>query len=279
MRQSMNEIAEYYADMHLMFRTGGENLHHGIWDENTKNITEANENSNRFVAECLAIEPADTVLDAGCGYGGTSIYLARHHDVRMTGINIVDVQLASAAKYLRNAEKKLKRKLDVTFSNRNYLETGFDNQSFDKICAIESVCYAANKSEFLQEAYRLLRPGGRLVVMDTFRSRASRDAKEQAHHRRFCEAYHAHFGMREGFQKALQDTGFKGIVFHDKYRNFIKTAKLYSRMSFFVLPITWLLHKLRIISPEVHRGMAGLGEIGKLAKSDCYTYGAFVATK
>ncbi len=58
----------------------------------------------------------------------------------------------------------------VKFEQTNYLNTGYPAESFDLVWAIESVCYANNKKEFLQEAFRLLKKGGRLIVADFFKA-------------------------------------------------------------------------------------------------------------
>jgi len=59
----------------------------------------------------------------------------------------------------------------VDFHVCDYKNTGFESESFDIIWAIESVCHISNKNDFLKEAWRLLKPGGKLIVADGFYSR------------------------------------------------------------------------------------------------------------
>jgi len=119
-------------------------LHYGLWDKNTKNLSEALINTNKFLARKAKVKNGDKILDAGCGTGGSSIWLATNFKVHIVGITISQKQLEQAQKLA----KKNKVEDQVTFLLRDYLETGFKDDSFDVIWAIESVCHAENKKKF-----------------------------------------------------------------------------------------------------------------------------------
>jgi SAM-dependent methyltransferase len=74
----------------------------------------------------------------------------------------------------------------------DYEDTILPSGSFDGAYALESSCHAhgADKSAFLLEAHRLLRPGGRLVVADGFLSDGRfASAVQQRIYRRLCECW------------------------------------------------------------------------------------------
>ncbi|MCU0850641.1 MAG: class I SAM-dependent methyltransferase [Candidatus Thermoplasmatota archaeon] len=107
------------------------------------------------------------ILDAGCGVGGTSIYLAKKYpQMFFTGITIVPSHVEMA--------EKLAKKFNVTsktqFFERNYCHTSFPNQTFDGIIAIESVIYAHNHEELISEFSRVLKSGGHIAILDGFRT-------------------------------------------------------------------------------------------------------------
>jgi len=104
------------------------------------------------------------VLDAGCGVGGGACQLAqRLPQLDIVGLSIVAAQVATAR--ARALALGLK---NVAFDCGSYLDTGFDEASFDGIYAIESFCHTptAQKPRLLAEMLRVLRPGRRLVIVD-----------------------------------------------------------------------------------------------------------------
>lgn len=140
-------------------------LHYGIWTENTKNITEAILNTNIMLKEMGKINNSDSVLDAGCGIGGSSIFLAKTTGCTTTGISLSKKQVDTATTLADKngvAEK-------CKFYQKDYTQTGFDSGSFDVTWAIESLGSAPDKSLFFKEMSRLLKPGGRILIADTFK--------------------------------------------------------------------------------------------------------------
>ncbi len=142
-------------------------LHYGIWDENIKSTSEAILNTNKLLMNLGEIKKEHKILDAGCGIGGSSIYLAKNIGCNVHGITLSKKQSETANRLAK------KNKLDhlVKFSQSNYLETGFDDNSFDIVWALESFSSCPDNDLFFKEMNRILKPGGKILISDIFKPR------------------------------------------------------------------------------------------------------------
>ena len=141
-------------------------FHFGYYDDPAvRRHAEALENTNRQLARRAAVRPGSRVLDAGCGVGGSSRWLARHAGATAVGITLVRSQAAAARQMA--AQDAGDR---AVFLQADYTATPFRAASFDAVWALESLCHAADKRAFYREAARVLRPGGRLVVAEYMRA-------------------------------------------------------------------------------------------------------------
>ena len=109
------------------------------------------------------IEEDDQVVDAGCGIGGTAIYLAKTRGCTVTGVNVSARQLEIARK--KAAEAGLEQRVRFEYGNcPRSLPIASD--SVDVVINIESACHFSDRPRFLREVRRILKPGGRIVATD-----------------------------------------------------------------------------------------------------------------
>ncbi|HBF18976.1 MAG TPA: SAM-dependent methyltransferase, partial [Cryomorphaceae bacterium] len=166
---SNTDIAEYYDTTQNHYEKWWglkkhHSLHYGIWDKTTRNFGEALENTNRQLMQAAAIQSTDKVLDAVCGVGGAALFVHRNSGANATGISLSDNQVQQA----NSTAEKLGVNDAVQFKVMDFTATSFPDESFDVIWACESVCHATEKADFINESYRLLRKGGRMVLFDFF---------------------------------------------------------------------------------------------------------------
>ncbi len=63
-----------------------------------ESLDEAQTKKKRHIAAKLALQPGQTVLDIGCGWGGMALYLASIEDVKVVGVTLAEEQLDVARK-------------------------------------------------------------------------------------------------------------------------------------------------------------------------------------
>ena len=91
------KISQYYnytLPFYRFFWHGNTNaIHYGFWDKNTKNLKEALLNTNKFLAKEAKISSNSRVLDAGCGIGGSALWLAKNIGAKVISISISKKQI------------------------------------------------------------------------------------------------------------------------------------------------------------------------------------------
>lgn len=77
--QTIIDYYDYTIPFYRLFWHKGTNaLHYGIWHDDTKTLQEALINTNEILCDMAHISEHDVVLDAGCGVGGSALWLAKH---------------------------------------------------------------------------------------------------------------------------------------------------------------------------------------------------------
>lgn len=164
------DITNYYDHTEIHYRQWWKmeksmGLHYGVWDETTKTLSDAILNTNRRLAILGGISEKDKILDAGCGVGGSAIFLGKNYGCDVTGITLSERQVKTASNFAKNNGVKN----HVRFKKMDYTKTEFPENNFDVIWAIESMQTATDKSLFFREMGRILKPGGRLLFADVFK--------------------------------------------------------------------------------------------------------------
>ncbi len=88
-----NAVTKYYQ---IFWGRKAHSLHHGYYDRKGLGLVAAQLNKNKVLADMAGIGPQDRVLDAGCGIGGSSLWIARERGATVIGVNISPLQISTA---------------------------------------------------------------------------------------------------------------------------------------------------------------------------------------
>ncbi|MEK7447325.1 MAG: class I SAM-dependent methyltransferase [Patescibacteria group bacterium] len=282
MKEDYNEkIKKYYNHSTFFYRHLWANkknlaMHFGFWDKNTKNLNDALINENRYVAEILGIKKSDTVLDAGCGIGGSAIWIAENYGAKITGITIVEDHVKLAEKYAKGRGVSNLVKIEL----KDFCDTRLPSGSFNKIYGIESICYAIDKYDFLKEAHRLLKKGGKLAVCDGYMVKDELTEKETKYVQNTYNGWVLdNFSSYEDFNNNLKKLGYHNIEFIDVTKKIMKSSEEVYKSSRWIHPLVILLEKLHLTSEtNVLAELACQGQY-HMFKDGVIVYGVFIAQK
>jgi tocopherol O-methyltransferase len=146
-QQHYDLASPYYKDL------WGPHLHHGYYETGKESKAEAAEQLIKLLVQRANISTGARVLDVGCGFGGSSIWLAQNLDCKVTGITISPVQLEMAI----DAARELTNKPTFMVHDANELSL---TDTFDVIWAVEVLSHLSERAEFFKRAAKLLVQNG-----------------------------------------------------------------------------------------------------------------------
>ena len=157
------KIVEHYDFVSPYYHSlWGEHLHHGYWIRGDESKEVAQLQLTEYLAGLANVQAGSAVLDIGCGFGASSLYLARKYKARATGITISPVQVEMARKAAVAAQ------LDARFLLMDAEALDFPLQ-FDLLWSVESISHYHDHRSFFANAARFLKPGGTFALTDWFK--------------------------------------------------------------------------------------------------------------
>lgn len=282
-------VATYYEETAVDYRRrmilqGHESIHFGYFEPDDRSgrtvfgydHAAANVRLKEILADMAGIGDETTVLDAGCGIGETSCWLARNRGAEVIGVNIAETQLDRARTLAE--ERGVADRTEFRFDDFGTLETVADD-SIDVFWGFESICHAESKREVLAEARRVLRPGGTLLVADGFMNRRTLTEREEEWMETYLTGWAVpHFAHHVDFQDDLADLGFEDVEYRDVTDRVLPSSKFLYSLASLLLPVGKLLLLLGIRSAVQYRNWTAARAQYRALAERVWVYGIVTAT-
>lgn len=164
-------IAEFYDESSGIWENiWGDHMHHGFYDpDSTVSVSDHRAAQIRMIENSLTFASLSedqskwpkSVVDVGCGIGGSSRYLAKKFGANCVGITLSPVQ-AERANALAAAQGLADK---VSFQVADALQQPFPDGQFDLVWSMESGEHMPNKPKFVGELVRVAAPGGTIIIV------------------------------------------------------------------------------------------------------------------
>ena len=188
---STSSVRQYYdQNTNLFLKFSGnknaQNIHHELWMDGISKTEDAlNASSNLILMEIeSAFQMNAQIADLGCGVGASLFYIYDRLQRPNTayGLTISPVQARLA--------KKLAADRNIIFAEGDFSYVPFANESLDVIYSVEAIAHAVEPDLYFREAGRLLRKGGRLILLDDCKSAKTLSDNETIWLRSFMDGWH-----------------------------------------------------------------------------------------
>ena len=158
------QIQQFYdASSQLWEETWGEHMHQGYYGRAGTYKMNRRQAQIDLIEELLTwggVKNCQNIIDVGCGIGGSTLYLTEKFNAKAAGITLSPVQASRATERAKEAGLQDR----VTFQVADALHMPFEDNTFDLVWSLESGEHMPDKTQFLQECYRVLKPGGTMIV-------------------------------------------------------------------------------------------------------------------
>jgi len=209
---AVHTARDYYnstdADNFYAIVWGGEDIHVGMYDTPDEDIAQASRRTVEKMADLVSITPSTRVLDIGAGFGGSARYLARTYGCQVTCLNLSEVENERNRRL--NEEQGLAGLVDVV--DGSFEDLPFQDKAYDLVWSQDAFLHSGDRVRVLEEAVRVMKPGGQLVFTDPM---ASDDTRREALIPILDRLSLDTMASPDFYRRELYRLGMKAVQFHE----------------------------------------------------------------
>ena len=235
-RFSEAETEEYYDAEDVIYRSiwdADGSVHWGVFDADLNGDSSIREQFlaagirlNELMVEYGGIDATSRVLDVGCGNGNAAIWLSRNSGAHVTGVDLSGVRIENAVASLEGVPELAGR---LAFEKASATELPFADNTFTHFWSQATIYHVPDKVKVLEEAYRVLQPGGMMIFDDLTKPKAkiSEEAKVFVYDRLLFDTEFSFYSYID----TLRETGFKVLQARDLSPHLAQSYTYLSRLA------------------------------------------------
>ncbi|HXF85552.1 MAG TPA: methyltransferase domain-containing protein [Anaerolineales bacterium] len=191
-RASIRKYYDQNTRLFLAFNRSRQtnSIHRALWTDGAKTLNDAlNVIHERIRVEIETAAPSHArIADLGCGVGATLLYLIpRLQEPKLAfGLTISPVQARLAKRYAKEAGLDGK----ILFIEGDFTFVPLQHESLDIIFSVEAAAHAQDPERYMEESSRLLRRGGRLILVDDYLADRPLTSSETTWLKAFISGWH-----------------------------------------------------------------------------------------
>jgi len=215
----------YYSSMNnALLRLNNEYtmLHYPLYGSDKDTFLDSQTNLTDYCMSLLPSVENSTLLEVGCGNGVQAIYILEKYapgSFRAIDLNHDNIDIAK-----KEAERKGDKRLNFAVDDAHYLSTVEEN-SVDFVIAIESAFHYPDKSSFIRQINRVLKPGGYFLIADILSTNSGGGRLKNSWKRKMS---YFHWPL-DTYKAELQSANFQSLSISDITPEVIRGFKSYRR--------------------------------------------------